>query len=166
MTFDPLDQRPAGDVVLTDPDGNPVTIGGNTVREQQAGIAAAQARWATRRTRQDRLDAATQAINAITDGNWDFLDAYTNIVIPGQQGTPGSEWPQFAVEPAPTTVAEGLQQTNRRVGVLTDRVAILRTQAVRSAWNEIRVAKALSLIIAALESVIDKDDSIVPPPAR
>jgi archaeosine-15-forming tRNA-guanine transglycosylase len=46
--IDPLDKRPREPVVIVDPDGHLVSVGGATVREQTEHVTRLQSEWAQR----------------------------------------------------------------------------------------------------------------------
>lgn len=96
--------------------------------------------------------------------HWDFIDAYSPVPIPGSQAT-GESWPQFPIDPNPTTLAQAITWVNRKVAVLDDRDQILRTHAAWSSYHTIRLIDTVLLlvdIVDALTQVVD----IEPPTPR
>lgn len=135
---------------LRDPEGNEVTIGGRTVAEQQAGIAEVRALWARRGNRETWKDTARADIDAVPGGAWEFIDLYTPFPVPGSQEGSGSQWPEGALS----------------LGLLAQRIAILRVEAARNAVRSIRIARVLQVLLAMLEADIVSDDAVTPPPDR
>jgi hypothetical protein len=119
-------------------------------------VADLTAAVSSRSGRQAFVDGIQQAINSLSDTNWDFLDAYTDRSFPGQNGPVGQEWP---APPANPTTAQVL-------GVLANRIELLRTQVCFMAYAQIREAKAFGLVLEALDRLIDSNPSLIPPSDR
>lgn len=161
---DPLDDRPTEDVTLTDPDGKLVAVGGATIRDQQAKVAELKAQWGNRRG----LAAFWADFNADVDrldaNHWDFLDAYSDRMWPGQNASPGADWPLFPPDPSPTTLAQAVTWVNRKMAVVDDRQSIIRSQLSWVTYAQTREAHLLRLLGSVLARQMERDPTLVPPP--
>lgn len=143
------DARPSRPRILIDPDGNEVRVGGATVAEQDANVAALEASWAERKGRARFVSDIQAAIDAIKTTSWDFIDKYSPIPVEGSQD-PGTEWPTGTLN----------------LALLLQMVQILRIEATRTAVHKIKIARALEVILYALERLIERNPDITPPPDR
>lgn len=172
--------------VIHAPDGSEVTILADTLEQQNELVAEHEAEWQSSRLVVQFVQDFEQSIDALSASHWDFLDSYGTRYWPGQQGTPGVDWPQFSTDPIPpfpadadpTTLAQAIVWVNRKVDVLVqrdrllqlrtnvldDRAQILRQQVEFVTYVQTREARLFRLILAVLRRQIERDPTLVPPP--
>lgn len=150
---------------LLDPDGNEVAIGGKTVAEQQAGIAAVQAKWADRLARAEFVDSQRD-VDTVKEWAWEWVDDYTPFPVPGSQGGP-SLWPQYTADVnTGNPVQDALTNLNRHAAVLAARIELLRVQQTRDEVRWIKVARAFEVLFAVVRRSYVADSTLTPPPDR
>lgn len=123
-------------MVITDPDGNQITIGGLTLADQEAQRDAIQASWQATRNRADLIAKAYALVDLVQSQSQSEIDQY---------GPTGIAWP-------PST-----QQ-----GVL-DRTEVLRQAVLRNDAQKIKLASLLEALVKVLERMIARDVDLVPP---
>lgn len=172
-------------IELRDPDGKIVSVGGATVQEQRDKVAALEDQWANRRGLAQFVDNFNDTVAALLANHWDFLDAYSSRIWPGQNGLPGDQWPQMPLDPVPpmpneadpTTLAQAIGWVNRkvavlverdrllqlRINVLDDRTRILVDQSAFVTYAQTREAHLFQLMLGVLAKQIERDPTLVPP---
>lgn len=150
-------------IEVTAPDGSTVTILGRTADEQARLKAEQEAEWVNQRRLAGFIADFQNAIGALTVNNWDFLDAYSDRQFVGQNQTPGADWPQMPADPDPTSLAQAIVWVNRKIGVVNQRIEILRTQLSFVSFAQTREAQAFELIVSVLRKAIIRDPSLAPP---
>lgn len=158
------DEPPQGSITRV-VDGVRVKIGGSTVAEQQASLADVEAEQVTLRSLAQFVERFEDAIDALLSNNWDFLDAYSDRMWPGQNAVP-DQWPQIPAQAAPTNLATAVTYFEVKIGVLVDRIELLRTQDSFSAYADTRQARAWQLVMAVLAEQIKRDPTLTPPADR
>jgi hypothetical protein len=127
--------------------------------------AAIMAATSAATNRQAFLNKLDQLIAALLANNWDFLDAYSDRIWPGQQDA-GRSWPQFDTTPIGTTLTSVATYLTLRTNVLAARSEILRTQESYNSYALIKLANFMSILREVLANLITADPTIVPPPDR
>jgi hypothetical protein len=124
-------------------DVDPATVTDDPLRQEvlAAALLAAQAGDTTREEFAALID---DTIGAIKASSWDFIDAYSPVPVPGSQD-PGLEWPEGALS----------------LGLLAQRIAVLRLEATRTAIQKIKIAN----LLAVLRRVVLERDATWTPPA-
>jgi hypothetical protein len=116
--------------------------------KRQALIAALAGAQVEGDSRGRFVDAIQDAIGSIKASSWDFIDSYSPIPVPGSQD-PGLNWPEGALT----------------LGLLAQRIAILRTEATRTAIQKIKTANALDVLLTVVSRLLDAG-TWTPPPDR
>lgn len=161
--LDPLEDRPPDPVIVVDDDGNRVSVGGATIREQNAEIR----RITTNQTRRQGLasfvEDFSQLINAMGDNHRAYIHSYSDRTWP-DEAAPVSEWPQMPTDPDPTSLALAVPWVKRQMAVVVQRQEILRTQLGAVTYAQLREADVFTLILQVLYNQIQRDPTLVPPP--
>jgi hypothetical protein len=111
------------------------------------------------------FDQFDQAYAALLSNSWNFLDAYSDRLWPGQQAA-GASWPQFDTTPIGTTLTSVATYLTLRTNVLAARSEILRTQESYNTYAMTKLANLLRVVKAWAGRQIANDPSVVPPPDR
>jgi hypothetical protein len=123
--------------------------------KRAALTAALTAATTQRQGRALFVEAMEDAIDAMRGGSWDFIDNYSPFPVPGSQGNTGDQWP------VPDIFGVNLNT----LGVLANRIEILRTEAARTAVAKIRIANTLSVLLTVVVGLLDATPW-TPPPDR
>lgn len=159
---DPLDDRPKQQMILTDPEGHQISVGGATVREQASEVARLQAEWSDRQGLGAFVANFNDLIGALLTNHWAFLDAYSDRMWPGQDTQP-ADWPAPPGDPDPTTLAQAITWVKRQMVVVNQRESILRSQLSYVTYAQTREAQLIRLILGVLAKQIERDPTLVPP---
>jgi hypothetical protein len=130
-----------------------VKIQGSSVQDQANRVAAQIAKRTGRTKRQQWIAAEISDAGLAKDQNWDFLDAYTDHLFPGQQDG-GASWP---MPPVNATLAQSL-------ATVANRVDILRTQVSKLSYQNIRIADVLVVLITVVGQLLDATNVDPPDP--
>jgi hypothetical protein len=162
---DPLDDRPRGPVIMTDPDGHRVSVGGASMREQAAEVTRLQDEWAQRQGLGAFLDNFNTLIDAVLTNHWAFLDAYSDRKWPGQDTLP-ADWPTPPNDPDPTTLPQAVTWVKRQMAVVNQREALLRSQLSYVTYAQTREAQLIRLLLKVCGDQIQRDPTLIPPGLR
>jgi hypothetical protein len=163
--IDPLDKRPREPVVIVDPDGHLVSVGGATVREQTEHVTRLQSEWAQRQGLASFMDNFNGLIDTLLTNHWTFLDAYSDRKWPGQDTQPAG-WPARLKDPDPTTLVQAVAWVKRQMDVVDQREEILRTQLSFVTFAQTREVQLIRLLLKVCGEQIERDPTLVPPGLR
>jgi hypothetical protein len=163
--IDPLEERPQEPVVIVDPDGHLVSVGGATVREQTEHVTRLQSEWAQRQGLAAFMDNFNTLIDSLLANHWAFLDAYSDKKWPGQDTQPVG-WPAPPNDPDPTTLAQAITWVKRQMVVVNQRQELLRSQMSFVTYAQTREAQLIRLLLKVCGEQIERDPTLVPPGLR